>query len=295
MKIQFAKIMLSSSMLFAAVTPVFAVETHAAQSTDSSINVSNEEGQPVQNVRVSLMSGNKEVNYAMTDKEGNVHFDNVSNELYTVQVEGMPIANSYFRAGNNLNIAVDQAQLNQRKAQKVTFNAYVINNRYEYVKKQKVEIKDISGRKNKTIATAMTDKKGHVMFKKLPVERSLAVYINGKNQGYTIRGEEGTILSNTFYVNKKGAGMYDVETQAATIYTVDENDQAIAGQKVELYRGKVKVRKGITNKQGKISFKKYITVGTSYDIYVNGKKMPHKFAMSGTKSYVYLTGKEMKK
>ncbi|MCU7557872.1 hypothetical protein [Macrococcus capreoli] len=169
----------------------------------------------------------------------------------------------------------------------VTFNAYVINNQYQYVKNQVVKLVDIT-KGTKVYAVKKTDKFGKVTFTQLPAERNFAVYVNGVNQGYTIRGSEGTQFATTFYVNKKGAYQYNVPTQPATVNVVNEDGEAVKGQTVDIYRGKVKVQTVKTNEKGKAVFTKNITVGTYYDVYVNGKKINNNFVRSGESSYVYL-------
>ncbi|WP_414045755.1 hypothetical protein ACMGE5_05185 [Macrococcus equi] len=240
------------------------------------------------------MNGNDTIK-AVTDAQGKATFNNVkSNVMYKIYVSGIEMKNAYAKSGQDVRVSVELAQLEQAKQQGVTFNAYVINNKYQYVKNQNVKLIDItSGRK--VFAQKKTNQYGKASFTKLPVERNFAVYINGINQGYTIRGVEGTTLNNTFYVNKKGAYKYNVATQPAKVVVVDENAQELKNQKVDLYRGTEKVRSQKTKSNGSAQFTNKITVGTQYNIYVNNKKIANKFVRSGETTYVYLTAKEIRK
>lgn len=295
MKNSVKKVFLSSVMVLGVVSPIHTQIVHAETAVQSATVILNDENaEVIGNTEITLVSG-KETIKAMTDTQGKATFNNVkSNVMYKIYVSGIEMTNAYAKSGQDVRVSIERAQLEQAKQHGVMFNAYVINNKYQYVKNQNVKLIDItSGRK--VYAQKKTNKYGKVSFTKLPVARNFAVYINGINQGYTIRGTEGTKLENTFYVNKKGAYKYNIATQPAKVVVVDENGEVLKNQKVDLYRGTLKVRSQKTKSNGSAQFTNKITVGTHYNIYVNNKKIENKFVRSGEITYVYLTAKEIRK
>ncbi|RXK17842.1 hypothetical protein [Macrococcus sp. DPC7161] len=287
-----SKIVLSTGLVFSAVTPIATIQTHAEETQMAKVFVNNEDAESIANVKVSLLLNGKTVATSKTDAQGMAAFSEKlkSKTDYEIQVEGIKMTNANIRIGREVRVSVDSNQLKEQMKKGITFKAYVINDKYEYVKNQKVTIKAISG-KRQTLKTVKTNSKGLAQFTKLPEQRSMTVYLNGEKTGYNLRGIEGSQFAYTFYVNKKGKGKYDVKTKGAKVTVIDENDNPLNKQKVEIYRGKTKVRTGYTSKDGHVSFYKYITVGTMYNIKVNGKMIPNKFTKSGANEFVYVASK----
>ncbi|ARQ07741.1 LysM domain protein [Macrococcoides canis] len=290
MKFKTGHIALSSILLFGGIETMALDTAHAAQENSKSmITVSDEEGVVVKNATVTILSGETPVASSTTDESGQAMFNNLQNDkTYHVEVNGARISNAYFRQGDNLYISVLREEVNQAKSAGATFTAHVINKSMQNVADQKVELYDIT--EGKVFYKAMTtDANGNVMFEGLPAARNFAVYVNGVNQGYTVRGVEGSKLENTFFVDAQGEGHYDAATAPATVFVVDENDNPLAGQTIALYHGDVKVGEAMTLENGKLVFGDNLTAGTHYDIYLNGEKLPNKFVKSGDTVYVYST------
>ncbi|UTH13880.1 LPXTG cell wall anchor domain-containing protein [Macrococcus equipercicus] len=224
---------------------------------------------------------------AVTAENGKLVFsDNLTvGTLYDIYLNGEKLANKFVKSGATEYVYGTPAV--KEKVAGATFTAHVINKDMQNVANQKVDLYDIT-ESDVFYKSMTTDANGNVVFD-VPAGRNFAVYVNGVNQGYTLRGVEGSKLENTFFVDTKGDGKYNAETQPATVIVVDENNNPLAGQKVALYRGGVKVAEAVTAENGKLVFSDNLTVGTLYDIYLNGERLPNKFVKSGATEYVYGT------
>ena len=149
MKQSLSKVVLSSAVLMGlaapAAAPVVQAETVTANAT---VIVNNEKGEVVKNEAIKLVNS-KTVIKAMTDAEGKAVIPGLTAGMhYKILVAGIEMTNAYAQTGQSVRVYVDSAALAKAKAQGVTFNAYVINNQYQYVKGQSVRLVDITtGRK----------------------------------------------------------------------------------------------------------------------------------------------------
>ncbi|WP_414047410.1 hypothetical protein ACMGE7_12130 [Macrococcus equi] len=296
MKKSISKLTISSALLFSAVAPLLTSQAQAEETmSQTTVTVTNENGESVSSVKVELFNNGKKVAESMSDANGNAIFTNLPDKVYLdAKVEGINIPNNKVQKGTDSRVYVESSELAAKKTHGVTFKAYILNEKYQFVKGKKVKLVDIT---NKRIdyATKTVGNSGIATFKNLPAEHNFAVFIDGKNQGYTIRGIEGSVFERTFFVKGKGTGKYNIPTKPAVVKVIDENGQPLKKQKVELYRGKNKVRQSFTKNDGTASFINKITVGTYYDVYVNNKKINNKFAASGENEIVYLLSREIRK
>ncbi|UTH13879.1 hypothetical protein [Macrococcus equipercicus] len=204
-----SKVVLSTALLLGGVEVVAAQHASAAtNSVMSYVNVRDEEGLNANGAHVVLFDGDKQVASAVTDSNGRASFDALEdNKIYRIEVEGVKISNAYFKKGNDLNVAVLREALPSAPAvvantAGATFTAHVINKDMQNVANQKVDLYDITAGAV-FYKSMMTAADGNVVFD-VPAGRNFAVYVNGVNQGYTLRGVEGSKLENTFLSTRKG-------------------------------------------------------------------------------------------
>src|SRR3712207_1024405 len=95
---------------------------------------------------------------------------------------------------------------------------------------KEVQVVDItSGRK--TLATVKTDEKGQAVFDKLPLGRSLSIFVNGVPQGYTVRtGVDGDKHSASFTVDGKGTVEPEYSKTPLVVIVRNEDAEPLSGQ-----------------------------------------------------------------
>lgn len=174
------------------------------------------------------------------------------------------------------------------------FTATVIDPEGKVLSGKKVQVVDItSGRK--ALATVTTDEKGQAVFDKLPLGRSLSIFVNGVPQGYTVRtGVDGDKHSASFTVDGKGTVEPEYSKTPLVVIVRNEDAEPLSGQEVTLKHrvGRV-IEKVTTGADGKAVFSKGLLDGTFYEIFVNGKKLSE--ATTGEERSVALDAKDIKK
>nr|WP_269206897.1 LPXTG cell wall anchor domain-containing protein [Streptococcus equi] len=174
------------------------------------------------------------------------------------------------------------------------FTATVIDPEGKVLSGKEVQVVDItSGRK--ALATVKTDEKGQAVFDKLPLGRSLSIFVNGVPQGYTVRtGVDGDKHSASFTVDGKGTVEPEYSKTPLVVIVRNEDAEPLSGQEVTLKHrvGRV-IEKVTTGADGKAVFSKGLLDGTFYEIFVNGKKLSQ--ATTGEERSVALDAKDIKK
>lgn len=174
------------------------------------------------------------------------------------------------------------------------FTATVIDPEGKVLSGKEVQVVDItSGRK--ALATVTTDEKGQAVFDKLPLGRSLSIFVNGVPQGYTVRtGVDGDKHSASFTVDGKGTVEPEYSKTPLVVIVRNEDAEPLSGQEVTLKHrvGRV-IEKVTTGADGKAVFSKGLLDGTFYEIFVNGKKLSE--ATTGEERSVALDAKDIKK
>lgn len=174
------------------------------------------------------------------------------------------------------------------------FTATVIDPEGKVLSGKDVQVVDItSGRK--TLATVTTDEKGQAVFDKLPLGRSLSIFVNGVPQGYTVRtGVDGDKHSASFTVDGKGTVEPEYSKTPLVVIVRNEDAEPLSGQEVTLKHrvGRV-IEKVTTGADGKAVFSKGLLDGTFYELFVNGKKLSQ--ATTGEERSVALDAKDIKK
>ncbi|HEK9097512.1 TPA: LPXTG cell wall anchor domain-containing protein [Streptococcus equi subsp. zooepidemicus] len=174
------------------------------------------------------------------------------------------------------------------------FTATVIDPEGKVLSGKEVQVVDItSGRK--ALATVKTDEKGQAVFDKLPLGRSLSIFVNGVPQGYTVRtGVDGDKHSASFTVDGKGTVEPEYSKTPLVVIVRNEDAEPLSGQEVTLKHrvGRV-IEKVTTGADGKAVFSKGLLDGTFYEIFVNGKKLSE--ATTGEERSVALDAKDIKK
>lgn len=174
------------------------------------------------------------------------------------------------------------------------FTATVIDPEGKVLSGKEVQVVDItSGRK--ALATVTTDEKGQAVFDKLPLGRSLSIFVNGVPQGYTVRtGVDGDKHSASFTVDGKGTVEPEYSKTPLVVIVRNEDAEPLSGQEVTLKHrvGRV-IEKVTTGADGKAVFSKGLLDGTFYEIFVNGKKLSQ--ATTGEERSVALDAKDIKK
>lgn len=174
------------------------------------------------------------------------------------------------------------------------FTATVIDPEGKILSGKDVQVVDITSSR-KTLATVTTDEKGQAVFDKLPLGRSLTVFVNGVPQGYNFRtGVNGDKRSASFTIDGKGTIEPEYSKTPLVVIVRNEDAEPLSGQEVTLKHrvGRV-IEKVTTGADGKAVFSKGLLDGTFYEIIVNGKKLSE--ATTGEERSIALDAKDIRK
>ncbi len=259
------------------------------------VTVYDQNGEPVADQTVALMSSGKELAQATTDAKGQVSFKQVYQGVYYDLTLNGEVVQNFARSGENTSLYT-YVEANEEKSEpvvadgnkgEVRFEATAINDEYHTLSDVEVALYDITY-SSELVAKGVTNEQGVVAFTGLKTSHNYSVMINGDFVGYTFRSsEDKASLAHTFTIQSCDSKEGDkVKTVSSTVNVANADDIALAGKTVSLMRQGQVVATATTNEQGNAQLSNLI-IGEFYDIYVDGTSV-NNFVQGGSNQSVFI-------
>ncbi|MGT2686133.1 MSCRAMM family protein [Streptococcus porcinus] len=259
--------------------------------TPLDIYVRNQDGLPLVGKGVDLKdkSGNL-IESLTSDANGLVHFTQklMEGTYYSYYLAGTKYGETI--PGSSRTIYLDDS----KSQNSFTFTATILGQEGKLVSGKTVELYDITDGQAVKVASKVTTKDGQAVFSDLPVSRNYSVYIDGQNQGYTVRtSQAGSGMAAAFYVNAKRDQTPTYTNIPLTLTVRNQEGQGIANQSVALYNKQGQLIANMTSdSEGKVVFTDKLMQGTFYTVRINNFKMGE--ATPGNNISLYLKKDQIK-
>ncbi|VTS30904.1 cell wall surface anchor family protein [Streptococcus porcinus] len=259
--------------------------------TPLDIYVRNQDGLPLAGKEVGLKdkSGNL-IEKLTSDANGLVHFTQklMEGTYYSYYLAGTKYGETI--PGSSRTIYLDDS----KSQDSFTFTATILGQEGKLVSGKTVELYDITDGRAVKVASKVTAKAGQAVFSDLPISRNYSVYIDGQNQGYTVRtSQAGSSMAAAFYIKAKGDQTPIYTNIPLTLTVRDQEGQGIANQSVTLYNKQGQLIANMTSdSEGKVVFTDKLMRGTFYTVRVNDFKMGE--ATPGNNISLYLKKDQIK-
>lgn len=170
-------------------------------------------------------------------------------------------------------IYLDQTNENIEKG--FNFSVMTVDNNEKFVSDKAIQNFDITDGSPKLLNELKTDSNGKANFSNLPLNRNLAISVDGINQGYTLRPSEAdSNKSAVFTVDGKDEELVDYSKENILVTVRDEEGEPLPNQNVQFKKAdRTIVFEGKTDEKSQVIANDKLMDSNFYHVFVNGTKL----------------------
>lgn len=170
-------------------------------------------------------------------------------------------------------IYLDQTNENIEKG--FNFSVMTVDNNEKFVSDKAIQNFDITDGSPKLLNELKTDSNGKANFSNLPLNRNLAISVDGINQGYTLRPSEAdSNKSAVFTVDGKDEELVDYSKENILVTVRDEEGEPLPNQNVQFKKAdRTIVFEGKTDEKSQVIANDKLMDSNFYHVFINGTKL----------------------